>query len=108
LLAIGDAGMAGQTNIRSILTYSAPVWQTFLSKYNITKLERIQEIATKIICATGDFNLNHEQRLKATEMPSINGFLTEVCHEHFCRIFRNDERPLFSRPTFNHQVAEDI
>jgi len=45
-----------QTNIRSILTYAAP-----LSKYNIIKLERIQKLATKIICVTGDLNINYKQ-----------------------------------------------
>jgi len=34
-----------QTNIRSILTYAAPVWHNFLSKYNIIKLEWIQKLA---------------------------------------------------------------
>jgi len=72
-----------QTNIRSILTYAASMWPSFLSKYNIIKLERIQKLATKIICVTGDLNLNYEQWLKATDIPSINDFLTEVCHEHF-------------------------
>jgi len=53
-----------QTNITSILAYAAPVWHSFLSKNNIIKLERIPKIATKIICATGDLNLNYEQQLK--------------------------------------------
>ena len=93
------------TNIRFILTYAAPVWHSFLSKYNIIKPERIQKIAAKIICATGDVNLNYEQRLKATDIPSINDFLTEVCHKNFYRIFKNDKYPLFSRLTFNHRVS---
>jgi len=80
-----------QTNIRSISAYAAPVWHGFLSKYNIIKLERIQQLVTKGICATGDFNLtNYEQRLKATDMPSINDFLTKVCHNLFYRNFMND------------------
>ena len=58
-----------QTNIKSILTYAAPVWHSSLNKYNIIKLERIQKLANEIICATGDHNLNYEQRLKATDMP---------------------------------------
>jgi len=92
-----------QTKIH--LTYAAPVWHSFLSEYNIIKLERIQKMATKIVCATGDPNLNFEQRLKATDMPSINDFLIAVCHKHFYRIFRNDKHPLFSRLTFNHRVS---
>jgi len=61
-----------------------PLCSSFSSKYNIIKLERIQKLVTKIICVTGDLNLNYEQRLKATDMPSINGFfLTEVCYKHF-------------------------
>jgi len=60
------------------------------------KLERTQQPATVVICANGDLNLNYKQRLKGTDMPSINDFLTEVCHKHFYKIFRNDKRPLFS------------
>jgi len=94
-----------QTNIKSILAYAAPVWHSFLSKYNLIEVERIQKPATKIICATGDLNLNYEQRLKAADMPSINDFLTEVCHKHFYKNFTNDKHPLFSRLTFNHRVS---
>jgi len=94
-----------QTDIRSILTYAASMWPSFLSKYNIIKLERIQKMATKIICATGNLELNYEQWLNATDMPSTNDFLTEVCHEYFYRVFRNDKHPLFSIMTFNHRVS---
>ena len=31
-------------------------------------------LATKIICATGDLNLNYEEQLKAMDMPSISDF----------------------------------
>jgi len=72
-----------------------PLCGSFSSKYNIIKLERIRKLAIKIICATGD--LNYEQQLKATDMPSMNDFLTEMCHKQFYRIFRNDKDGEFSQ-----------
>jgi len=47
----------------------------------------IQKLAMKIMCATGA--LNYEQWLKATDMPSINGFLTEMCRKYFYKTFTN-------------------
>ena len=76
--------------------YAAPVSH---GSNNRIKLERIQKPATKIMCATGD--LNCEQWMKATDMPSINGFLTEMRHEHFYKISTNETHPLFSRIAVN-------
>ena len=55
-----------QTDIKSILAYVAPVLWSFLSRNKIIELERIQKLATKIICTTGDHNYN--RRLKAIDI----------------------------------------
>jgi len=50
------------------------------SEPNILRFLTIRAIYKNavLIIFTGDLNLDYEQRLKATDMPSINGDSTEV------------------------------
>ena len=57
------------------------------------------------IFLTGDLILDYERRLKATDIPSINDILTEVCHKHLYKFLTNNKHPLFSRLTLNHRVS---
>jgi hypothetical protein len=85
------------SNIRSILTYAAPVWHEFLTTQSRTLLESIQRSATRIIYP--DFS--YEERLRFLSLSPINDFIFKLSFNHFRRIHNDANHPLFSRIVFN-------
>jgi hypothetical protein len=69
------------TNIRSVLTYGAPAWYTFLSDRNRRKLESMQKSCISVILPEFSYN----KALTALRVPTLNKFLFGICESHLRR-----------------------
>ena len=85
------------TNIRSVLAYASPVFYNFLSDTTKSKLEHVQDSATKII----EPDLEYPDRLKFLELPSLCDFISSFSESLFRKIASNEMHPLFSRIILN-------
>jgi len=79
--------------IRSIATYAAPAWITFLSETQLNKLERVEKYALKAIFP----EKNYIDALKAAEISSLREFCVKLIRETFYKILNNPKHPLHNR-----------
>jgi hypothetical protein len=86
------------SNVRSIITYAAPAWYSFLTSKDKLQLEKIQRAATRVIYPDSSY----EQRLNLLHLPTISSFINNISIAHFTRICTNSAHPLFNRVVFNH------
>ena len=89
------------SNIRSIISYAAPAWYTFLSSNNKIKLEKIQRTATRIIHP----DISYEDRLLLLNIPKFDDFISNTCASHFTKVARDKTHPLFSYIIFYSKVS---
>jgi hypothetical protein len=85
------------TSIRSIISYAAPAWYSYLSKNSQDKLEQIQATATKVMVP----GIEYEQRLLHLNLPTLNDHLFQLSLSHFYKISENKNHPLHSRIIYN-------
>ena len=86
------------SNIRSVMSYAAPCWYTFLSDTNKQRLETIQKTAVKVILP----EFSYEEILIALNLPTINDFLFNLADGHFSKVLSNPSHPLHDRIIFNN------
>ena len=79
--------------IRSIATYAAPAWITFLSESQLNKLERVEKYALKAIFP----EKNYIDALKAAGILSLREFCVKLIRETFYKILNNPKHPLHNR-----------
>ena len=85
------------TNIRSVLAYASPVFYNFLSDTSKSKIEHVQDSATKII----EPALEYQDRLTFLELPPLCDFISSFSESMFWKIVSNEMHPLFSRSILN-------
>jgi len=87
------------TCIRSILTYAVSVFHHALLMYLQRELERVQERASSIICAS----LDYKEALDVAGIPTIVSYNEGICNSTFTSIITNKEHRLNSLlPAINH------
>ena len=84
-------------NIRSVLSYAAPVFYNLLSDTVKSKLENVQAAATRIILP----DMSYDKRLDFLHLPTLDVFMTKMTENHFMKIAGDSTHPLFSKIIFN-------
>ena len=79
--------------IRSITTYAAPAWITFLSESQLKKLDRVEKHAMKAFFP----EKNYIDALRAAKILSFREFCVKLVQETFYKIVNNPNHPLHSR-----------
>lgn len=87
------------SKIRPILTYASPAWFYLTSKENLSKLERVQKTAFKVMLP--DF-ISYEERLEFLQLHTIEDYIEALSKEHFSKIMCNNDHPLYNRLAFNN------
>lgn len=85
-------------NIRSVMTYAAPVWYTLLSKQDLNRLESIQRSATRIIIPAQD---GYQKRLDILGIMPLQQHLEGVIAHKFQEIVTDDKHRLHQKIRYN-------
>ena len=78
------------SRIRSILTYAAPCWFSYLSHQDRDKLERYQRLCLRIILPHEDC---YSKRLATLEICTLTQYLEDLCTQYVAKL-HNTNHPL--------------
>ena len=85
-------------NIRSVLSYGAPVFCQFLSDTTKSKLGHVQDTATRIIFPYAPYG----NRLDMLDLIPLNDFIIRQYTTYFSKVANSCAHPLHDRIIFNN------
>lgn len=89
-------------NIRSLLSYGAPVWFSLLNESDNTRLEEVQRAATHIILP----DLVYRDRLTAQHVQNLVDLFDGFEQMTFFKIANDSPHPVRDRKVFNQNRIE--
>jgi hypothetical protein len=78
------------SKIRSVLTYAAPAWITFLSEHQLLRLEKVERTAMKIIFP----EMQYAVALQLAKINSLRVFCGKLIQQLFSKVVNNPCHPL--------------
>jgi len=81
------------SKIRSVLTYAAPAWYNYLSKFQKDRIERIQKLAIKLILPNEEYTTG----LITLCIPTVDEFIKKLQLRIFKEAKSNKDHPLHAR-----------